>query len=314
MERKTCTPNGQSYGLHQTMPAQRENCRKILHFGRSNVPRLPPIVQHDLQVSTNVTKTVISENVSPRDAVSISSTNKQPLRPSDGFPRLERAPFSANTRFIRSKNGPQTTTRSYDKTYEKPDLRSQGQLDMMRVERTKKPEISTISEGFLRGRRKKKDRLSSYKCESSGEVIDDEISGFERRAGFDSLSGNASQTQGCVKDMKGRWIRSSDIYSDGVTNLISVLDHDEDEKSKKSIKKDAASDSPKIPEKSNPIRERFLKALDTHFYNEFMTANCGRRMAICEELEKLISGDGKTSLNGLREHLRLQDVLDSWVL
>lgn len=305
MERKIFSPNGQSYGLQQTISAQRENCRKGLHFGRSNVPRLPPIVQHDLQVSPTLTKTVVSEPFSP-----ISSANKQPLRSSDCFPRLERSPFTANTRFIRSKNAPETTTASPDKAYERPDLQSQA----LGVERTRKPEISVISDGFLRGRRKKKDRLTSYKCESSAEVIDDEISGYERRVGFDSLSDSASQAKSCVKDMKGRWIRSSEIYNDGVTNLISVLDQDEDEKSKKSMKTETADKSPKTSEKSNPVRERFLKALDTHFYNEFSTSNGGRRMAICEELEKLISGDGKTSLNGLREHLRLQDVLDSWVL
>jgi hypothetical protein len=310
MERKSFASSGQSYGLNRATPAHRDNCGKILQFaGRSTIPRLPPIVQHDVQVPTSVTKTVLSEKYSQRDVVCSSKQQSG----SDILPRLERTPFQATAHFTLEKRVQESSPSNHRKRYERPELsRTQEPLNLTREAYTKKQEISAISDGFLRGRRKKKDRLSSYKCTNT-EIIDDEISGFERRVGFDVLSTTSPK---CVKDMKGRLIRSSDVYGEGVSSLLNILDNEEDEKSKKTSKKDGTEtdDTPTVPEPSNPVRQRFLKALDTHFYNEYLNAQSGRRMAICEELEKLISGDGKTSLNGLREHLRLQDVLDSWVL
>jgi len=157
--------------------------------------------------------------------------------------------------------------------------------------------------------------LSSYKC-TNKDVLDEEILGFEQRMGFDAMTTTSSK---CVKDMKGRLIQSGDVYDESVSTLITMLDNDEDEKSKQTKAKIADSGNdfsakPKPEPLCTAVRQRFLQALDSHFFNEFVNLKSGRRMAICEELEKSISGDGKTSLTGLREHLRLQDVLDSWVL
>ena len=49
------------------------------------------------------------------------------------------------------------------------------------------------------------------------------------------------------------------------------------------------------------------------FFNDYRANHQERRMAICEETEKNTFSDG-VSLAWFRESLRMQDVLDNWVL
>lgn len=58
---------------------------------------------------------------------------------------------------------------------------------------------------------------------------------------------------------------------------------------------------------------RFYEAHDLHFYHYYRNAHPERRMAICEELERSIVVDNIT-LSRYRENLRLQDVLNTWML
>ena len=66
-------------------------------------------------------------------------------------------------------------------------------------------------------------------------------------------------------------------------------------------------------ETKNRVRGRFYEALDLHFYHYYRNAHPQRRMAICEEIERGIVVDSIT-LSWYRENLRLQDVLNTWVL
>ena len=61
------------------------------------------------------------------------------------------------------------------------------------------------------------------------------------------------------------------------------------------------------------VHGRFYEALDLHFYHYYRNAHPERRMAICEELEHSIVIEN-TTLSWYRETLRLQDVLNTWML
>ena len=61
------------------------------------------------------------------------------------------------------------------------------------------------------------------------------------------------------------------------------------------------------------VRGRFYEALDLHFYHYYRNTHPQRRMAICEEIERGIVVDSIT-LSWYRENLRLQDVLNTWIL
>lgn len=269
--------------------------RKILDYSNSSaIPRLPPILQKDIRSSPPTHPRRKTTDRIEREYSLDSKQSKTTI-----LPKLERSHFEANTVYFKvNKSLPSETI----PVFEKPEIKTAEQnLGLF-----KKHE--TTSSTILGIRRKKKDRLSRYKCAPTT-VIDDEIAQLEQTVGFEAISQpNATNT---VKDMKGRMILSGDYYNEGVSSLITVLD--EDEKSKKNSGKEHEKEQHKSCG-DNSVRQRFLKALDAHFFNEFVNAKTGRRMAICDELEKDIIGDGKTSLTGLREHLRLQDVLDSWVL
>lgn len=61
------------------------------------------------------------------------------------------------------------------------------------------------------------------------------------------------------------------------------------------------------------VEVRFLEALDLHFYHYYRNTHPGRRMAICEEIERNICTDN-VALSSVRDTLRLQEVLNSWML
>lgn len=61
------------------------------------------------------------------------------------------------------------------------------------------------------------------------------------------------------------------------------------------------------------VRGRFYEALDLHYYHYYRNTHPQRRMAICEEIERGIVVDNIT-LSWYRENLRLQDVLNTWML
>ena len=72
----------------------------------------------------------------------------------------------------------------------------------------------------------------------------------------------------------------------------------------------------KLPSKretKDRIEVRYLEALDLHFYHYYRNTHPGRRMAICEEIERNISIDN-VALSLVRDNLRLQEILDSWLL
>jgi len=61
------------------------------------------------------------------------------------------------------------------------------------------------------------------------------------------------------------------------------------------------------------VRGRFYEALDHHFYHYYRNTHPERRMVICGEIERTIVVDD-LALTCFREHLTLQDDLNTWML
>ena len=61
------------------------------------------------------------------------------------------------------------------------------------------------------------------------------------------------------------------------------------------------------------VRGRFYEALDHHLYHYYRNTHPERRMAICEEIERTIVV-GDLALTCFREHLALQDDMNTWML
>lgn len=61
------------------------------------------------------------------------------------------------------------------------------------------------------------------------------------------------------------------------------------------------------------VQGRFYEALDLHFYHCYRNTHPERRMAICEEIERKIVIDDVT-LSCFREHLSLEEILNTWVV
>ena len=61
------------------------------------------------------------------------------------------------------------------------------------------------------------------------------------------------------------------------------------------------------------VQGRFFEALDLHFYHFYRNTHPGRRMAICEEIERSIIVQD-VALTCFREHLSLQEVMNTWIV
>lgn len=71
--------------------------------------------------------------------------------------------------------------------------------------------------------------------------------------------------------------------------------------------------APSKMERESRVKTCFFEALDLHFYHYYRNTHPGRRMAICEEIERTICVDSMT-LSSVRDHLRFQESLDGWML
>lgn len=162
------------------------------------------------------------------------------------------------------------------------------------------------------GRRSTAQRSKLYRTQSK-EVLDSEILTIEEKNPHLFAARDVAKHMIDFKDMQGKRIESSSVYKDDITRILPDLEEKniscfEEEKDDNMARQDTQEASHK-----RRVRRRFFEALDLHFYNNFVTVNPGRRMAICEEIERTIVADN-VNLAWYREHLRLQEVLDSWVL
>lgn len=127
-----------------------------------------------------------------------------------------------------------------------------------------------------------------------------------------------------LRDFNGKKMNSNKTGNYDIMSCVSMfevekgVDNNTSEESENcaSMKKGGFEDSElssRREETKNRVRGRFYEALDLHFYHYYRNAHPQRRMAICEEIERGIVVDSIT-LSWYRENLRLQDVLNTWVL
>ena len=125
-----------------------------------------------------------------------------------------------------------------------------------------------------------------------------------------------------VKDFNGEKIEPNKTENYDLTSYMGMFaveskadsSGSHDSKCSSTVKTDHDTGLPRVSEETKKrVRGRFYEALDLHFYHNYRNAHSERRMAICEEIERTIVVDNIT-LSWFRENLRLQDVLNIWML
>ena len=125
-----------------------------------------------------------------------------------------------------------------------------------------------------------------------------------------------------VKDFNGEKIDPNKTGNCDITSYMGMFEveskadsrSNDDIKCASTVKTGHDNGLPRVNEETKKrVRGRFYEALDLHFYHNYRNAHPERRMAICEEIERTIVVDNIT-LSWFRENLRLQDVLNIWML
>ena len=109
-----------------------------------------------------------------------------------------------------------------------------------------------------------------------------------------------------LKDFNGKKIDPSKTGERDITSYIEIFELE-------SRKKSCLDELPFITETTQRVHGRYFKALDLHFYHYYRKTHPGRRMAICEEIERSIIVDD-VALACFREHLSLQETVNTWIM
>ena len=109
-----------------------------------------------------------------------------------------------------------------------------------------------------------------------------------------------------LKDFNGKKIDPSKTGERDITSYIEIFELE-------SRKKSCLDEPPFIKEATQRVHGRYFKALDLHFYHYYRKTHPGRRMAICEEIERSIIVDD-VALACFREHLSLQEIVNTWIM
>ncbi len=117
-----------------------------------------------------------------------------------------------------------------------------------------------------------------------------------------------------LKDFNGEKIDPKKTGNSDITSYIAMFDVESRAKNSSNAKQCTQKGKPCSDEETNVrVRGRFYEALDHHFYHYYRNTHPERRMAICEEIERTIIVDD-LALTCYREHLSLQDVMNTWML
>ena len=111
-----------------------------------------------------------------------------------------------------------------------------------------------------------------------------------------------------VKDFNGKKIDRKKTGSGDITSYIEQFERLEE-------KKNSSHDEvlPLTKQTKVRVQGRFYEALDLHYYHHYRNTHPGRRMAICEEIERSVFVDD-VALTVFREHLSLQEIINTWVV
>lgn len=162
----------------------------------------------------------------------------------------------------------------------------------------------------------------AYMCQhSDGQITHGELLRLDQN--MDQLCAFAERDHVIeVKDFNGEKIEPNKTGNCDITSYMGMFaieskadgSSNQDGKCASKVKTDHDTDQPRVSEETKKrVRGRFYEALDLHFYHSYRNAHPERRMAICEEIERTIVVDNIT-LSWFRENLRLQDVLNIWML
>lgn len=109
-----------------------------------------------------------------------------------------------------------------------------------------------------------------------------------------------------VKDFSGKKIDPNKTEDDDITSYIQLFQLED-------RKKNCQDEAPLKTETKTRVQGRYFEALDLHFYHYYRNTHPERRMAICEEIERSIVVDD-VALTCFREHLSLQEIINTWVV
>lgn len=142
-----------------------------------------------------------------------------------------------------------------------------------------------------------------------GQMSYDELLSFEQN--MDQLRAFTERDKMIeLKDFNGEKIDPKKTGNTDITSYIAMFEVQR----KANDKKCASTEKTSPDEETNVrVRGRFYEALDHHFYHYYRNTHPERRMAICEEIERSIVVDD-LALTCFREHLSLQDDMNTWML
>ena len=142
-----------------------------------------------------------------------------------------------------------------------------------------------------------------------GQMSSDELLSFEQN--LDQLRTFTERDKMMeLRDFNGGKIDPKKTGNSDITSYIAAF-----EVQRKTNGNKCASTEKARPDEETDVRVRgrFYEALDHHFYHYYRNTHPERRMAICEEIERSIVVDD-LALTCFREHLSLQDDMNTWML
>ena len=151
----------------------------------------------------------------------------------------------------------------------------------------------------------------AYQC-TDRQMSHDELLSFEQS--MDQISAFTERDKMIeLKDFNGKMIHPSKGNSD-ITSYIAMFEVEGSPNKSSGANNCASPEKSCVDEETNArVRGRFYEALDYHFYHYYRNTHPGRRMAICEEIERNIVVDD-LALTCFREHLSLQDIMNTCML
>ena len=157
---------------------------------------------------------------------------------------------------------------------------------------------------------------------SDGQITHRELLAFDQKIDQLHAFTERDKVLDVLRDFNGEEIDTSETENGDITSYIAMFevekrtDNSSSDATKcASVLKTSQGDAQAQESEQTKLQVhgRFYEALDLHFYHYYRNAHPERRMAICEELERSIVVDN-TTLSWFRENLRLQDVLNTWML
>ena len=321
-----CVTNGVQSGQTRLPPIRRKygsiNNSMRQDFGYDNLPsslpRLPRIESRPV-VATKTSLPHQERKGTKKSFNSCFAIDEQfpPLR----LPATElRNPFERSSEF-EGLNGDENPVigsgvRGVDGIYLDGDLPKNGTFKVKPIVESARP--------FRRPAQLLRRRLRPSKAyqHNDGQMSHRELLTFDQN--MDQLRAFTERDKGVeVKDFNGDKIDPNN-NNGNITSYIAMFEvgRRADSSSHDESKSGASTGDTTRPVDDQPaesdetktrVRGRFYEALDLHFYHYYRNTLSERRMAICEEIEQSITVDNIT-LSWYRENLRLQDVLNMWML